>query len=176
MPASRSILDGAAWLFLLFATLVAAASPSTVTVYAWPLDAASPSPLASILLSPSQSTTELSATVKSFTPPSQSNDALVRIGLFDPSTKAWSGVATSAKSLAADVKKKISLHTDTQGNVYHISFTASPKAAGEKQGVVVEIVPMTAGPEPLLNKPVVLNAEGKVDAPNPEDNRSFLQK
>jgi hypothetical protein len=176
MRLSPSIFDGAAWLFLLFATLVAAASPSTVTVYAWPLDAASPSPLASILISQSQSPTDLSASVKSFTPPSEAKDGLVRIGLLDPSTKAWSGVATSSKSLAADVKKKISLHTDRNGNVYHIGFSASPKEDGEKEAVVVEVIPMSAGPEPLLNKPVVLNAEGKVDTPNPEDNKSFLQK
>jgi hypothetical protein len=176
MRAPASIFDGAALLFLLFASLVAAVSPSTVTVYAWPLDAASPSPLANILLSKSQSTLELSATVKSFTPPSSSKDGLVRVGLFDPSTKSWTGVATSSSSLAADLKKKIVLHTDKYGNVYHIGFSASAKAAGETEEVVIEVASMAEGPEPLLNKPVVLNAEGKVDTPNPEDNKSFLQK
>jgi hypothetical protein len=176
MRISQSIFDGSAWLFLLSVTAVAAISPSTVTVYAWPLDAVSPAPLASIVLSQSQSTLDLSATVKSFTPPSESKEGLVRIGLLDPNTKAWSGVATSSKSLAADLKKKISLHTDKNGNVYHIGFSASAKEVGEKDAVVVEVVPMSAGPEPLLNKPVILNAEGKVDTPNPEDNKSFLQK
>jgi hypothetical protein len=182
MRAFRSVSDGAAWLFLslvlLCAPLVVAASPSTLTLYAWPLDAASPSPLASIVLSHSQTTTNLVASVRSFTPPPlpQADDGLIRIGLLDPSTNAWSGVATSAKSLAADVKKKISLHMDKNGNVYHVGFSASAKAAGEKADVVVEVVSMAAGPEPLLNKPVVLNAEGKVDTPNPEDNKSFLQK
>jgi hypothetical protein len=180
MRALRSVFDGAVWLLLLLlcTPLAVAASPSTVTLYAWPLDAASPSPLASILLSHTQTSTDLAAFVKSFTPPplSQSKDDIVRIGLLHPSTNAWSGVATSAKSLAADVKKKISLHMDKDGNIYHVGFSASAKTTGEKEDVIVELVPMAAGPEPLLNKPVILNAEGKVDKPNPEDNKSFLQK
>jgi hypothetical protein len=174
MRASRSIFDGASLLLLLFATLVAAASPSTVTVYAWPLDAASPSPLASILLS--RSSNQLSGTVQSFTPPSPSKDELVRVGLYDSSTKSWNGVATSSKSLASDVSKKIFLHTDKEGNVYHVGFSASTKSGGDNEDVVVEVVPMLAGPEPLLNRPVVLNADGKVDQPNPEEQKSFLQK
>jgi hypothetical protein len=174
MRVSRSTPHGASLLCLLFAALVAAASPSTVTVYAWPLDAASPSPLASIHLS--LSSNQLSGTVQSFTPPSQSKDELIRVGLYDSSTKSWNGVATSSKSLAADVSKKISLHTDKEGNVHHIGFSASTKLGGEEEDVVVEVIPMLAGPEPLLNRPVVLNAEGKVDQPNPEEQKSFLQK
>ncbi|KAF2418487.1 hypothetical protein EJ08DRAFT_654257 [Tothia fuscella] len=174
MRVPQSIRHGGSLLLLLCATLVAAASPSSLTVYAWPLDAASPAPLANVLLS--QSTALITGTVESFTPPSTSKDELVRIGLFDSSTKSWNGVATSSKSLASDVKKRIVLHTDQEGNVHHVGFSASIKGAGETEDVVVDVVPMIAGPEPLLNKPVVLNAEGKLEESAKTDEKSFLQK
>ena len=154
---------------------VAAASPSVLTVYAWPLTAASPKPYAEIAL---PTAPDGVATIRSKKAVSATAGELVRIGLLD-SSKAWSGVATSANSFNAGVTQKIILHTDSDGQVTRVSFssfTAVPVAKGEKsEELVVEIAPIQPGPEPVLNKPVVLNAEGKLDKPE-EDNRSFLQK
>ena len=58
----------------------------------------------------------------------------------------------------------------------HLSFSSFKKAGSKAEDVIVEVVPMVPGPRPVLNKPVVLNAEGKVDTQGQEDNRSFLQK
>ena len=148
---------------------------SSVTVYAWPLSASSPKPFAEITL---PSTPNDPPTVKSKKAVTTQDGELVRIGLLD-SSKAWTGVATSAESFKAGITQKISLHTDSDGSVTHVSFTSfksAPVAKGAKiEDLLVEIVPIQAGPDPVLNKPVVLNAEGKLDKPQ-EDNRTFLQK
>jgi hypothetical protein len=162
-------------LFLfLFAAFAAAAAQSTVTVHAWPLSAPSPKPYATIVLSPSAS--DSSVKVQSISKPSVSNDELVRIGLYDSSSKAWTGVATSSKSFAPDVRQKVTLHTDSEGRVTHVGFSSFSKSKAESDDVLVDVIPMVAGPQPVLNKPVVLNAEGKLDTPGEEDSKSFLQK
>ena len=52
--------------------------------------------------------------------------------------------------------------------------TPTTGAKSETGGLVVEVLRPTPGPKPVLNKPVVLNAEGKLDDKEPE--KSFLQK
>lgn len=163
-------------LALLAISVAAAASPSSITVYAWPLSASSPKPFAEISL---PSTPNNAPTLKSKKPVSVKDGELVRIGLLD-SNKAWSGVATSAESFKAGIVQKISLHTDSEGAVAHVSFSSFKRApgsatSGKDKDLLVEIVPVQDGSEPVLNKPVVLNAEGKLDKPD-EDNRTFLQK
>jgi hypothetical protein len=162
-------------LLTLFVIAASAASSSVVTVYAWPLSAASPKPYAEIAL---PSTSDSSATIRSKRAVSATDGEIVRIGLLD-GNKAWRGVATSADSFKDGITQKITLHTDNDGQVTHVSFSsfkAAQVANGAKsEQLLVDIVPIQAGPEPVLNKPVVLNAEGKLDKPV-EDNRSFLQK
>jgi hypothetical protein len=162
-------------LLALLVISVSAASPSVVTVYAWPLSASVPKPYAEIAL---PSSADSVATVRSKKSVSATDGEIVRIGLLD-SNKAWSGVATSADSFKAGITQKITLHTDSDGKVARVSFgsfTAPPVAKGTKsEELMVEVAPIHAGPEPVLNKPVVLNADGKLDKPE-EDNRSFLQK
>jgi len=61
-----------------------------------------------------------------------------------------------------------------------VGKAAQSTVVDEEKGVAaeleVEVVKMVVGPSPVLNRPVVLNAEGKVDTGTPEDQRSFLQK
>jgi len=61
---------------------------------------------------------------------------------------------------------------DERGEPFHVGFGTSSKTSGEK--VEVEIVKRVAGPKPVLNKPIVLNAEGKLETTEPE--KTFLQK
>ena len=63
--------------------------------------------------------------------------------------------------------------------MYHVGFVASELrtsslGGSKKDGLSVEVVPMKAGPMVHLNKPVVLDAEGKLDDKEPE--KTFLQK
>jgi hypothetical protein len=181
-----------------------------LTVYAWPISAASPLSLAEIKLSstastPSSSTSDnpISASIITYTPPSiaLSKDQLIRIGIYDPSTKAWIGTGTSALSFAPGYDRKILLHMDDSGNVFHVGFTATPvKPAEVKDDTIaaskkkkkktkkstqsvepvggettVEILFSSPAPQPALNKPVVLSPDGKADD-NAVEEKSFLQK
>jgi hypothetical protein len=153
----------------------AVASSVTLYVSSVPVseDAAvipSPIPLAQIDYDADQSV----GTLVSYTPPtgSYSSDHLVRIGLTDPRSGSWRGVVTSAAGFADRYHKKFVVHVDEKGEPYHVGFATSAKGSGNE--VDVEIVRKSAGPKPALNKPIVLNAEGKQDGKEPE--KSLLQK
>lgn len=163
-------------IILLFTAMATAATPqavSTVTVHAWPLSAPSPYPFATIAISPSPNA--IQAKVQSIAQLPIFKDQLVRVGILDESN-VWTGVATSAKSFRVDISKKIVLHTDNEGHVAHISFNSFENANPADAGVFVEVMPIQPGPKPTLNKPIVLNEEGKIATPETADTKSFLQK
>jgi hypothetical protein len=130
----------------------------------------SPIPLAQIEYDADQSV----GTLSSYTPPtgSYAPDHLLRVGLSDPKSGSWRGIVTSAASFAEQYHKKFVIHVDEKGEPYHVGFGTSAKGSGDE--VEVEIVQRSPGPKPVLNKPIVLNAEGKLDSKEPE--KSFLQK
>jgi len=169
-----------AFIAVLFSTPVVAAeaATSTVTVYAWPLGAPSPTSFATIALSTSQ--TKPIAEVNSLRLPSipPSSDEIVRIGLHDPSTKQWRGTATAASSFAPGLARKLTLHVDEHGVVYHASLSAFELRGTRKikDELEVEVILSRPGPQPILNKPVVLDANGKVPQAEEKDQTSFLQK
>ncbi|KAF2473263.1 uncharacterized protein BDR25DRAFT_332886 [Lindgomyces ingoldianus] len=159
--------------------LLPVAVASSVTVYVHSLPSSdhyasaplpTPIPVAQIDYDASTST----GTLSSYTPPtgSYSPEHLLRIGLSDSKSGHWRGVVTSAASFGDEYKKKFTIHIDEKGEVYHVGFGTSARAKGEE--VEVEVVKRASGPKPILNKPVVLNAEGKLEEKEPE--KSFLQK
>lgn len=150
---------------------------STVTLYVSSVSASegtaiipSAIPLAQIDYDADQSV----GTLTSYTPPtgSYSDDHLLRVGLTDPKTGSWRGIVTSAASFADQYHKKFVVHVDEKGEPYHVGLGTSARSAGEE--VEVEIVKRNPGPKPVLNKPIVLNAEGKLESKEPE--KTFLQK
>nr|OQO30661.1 hypothetical protein B0A51_01547 [Rachicladosporium sp. CCFEE 5018] len=147
----------------------------TVDIFAWPLSAAKPQALSKIGYN---STT---ATVKTYkTPLIPADEQIVRIGFFhSDSSTTWNGIATSASNLAEGKDKKLQILLNTEGLIYHVGFAAyDPAVVGRsgarKDGLSVEVVPMRAGPAVHMNKPVVLDAEGKLADKEPE--KTFLQK
>jgi len=130
----------------------------------------SPIPLAQIEYDADQSV----GTLVSYTPPTgtYSPDHLLRIGIPHPESGAWRGIVTSAASFSDQYHKRLFVHVDERGEPFHVGFGTSSKTSGEK--VEVEIVKRVAGPKPVLNKPIVLNAEGKLETTEPE--KTFLQK
>ncbi|KAF2232487.1 hypothetical protein EV356DRAFT_534596 [Viridothelium virens] len=160
-----------------------AASTSTkedVKVYAWPMSESKPQILAEITYDPQSLT---ASTKKYHQLQSTSSEDLVRVGLYDPKTTDWTGVVTSGSQFESDYAKTIVLHLDHEGRPFHVGFSASvpseDKKSGEKiiQGfdsLKVVLKPPVQGPQPHLNKPVVLNPDGKVDEKEPE--KTFLQK
>ncbi|KAF2632459.1 hypothetical protein BU25DRAFT_384481 [Macroventuria anomochaeta] len=150
---------------------------STVTLYVSSVPASegtavipSAIPLAQIEYDADQSV----GTLTSYAPPtgSYSEEHLLRVGLTDPKTGSWRGIVTSAASFADQYHKKFIVHVDENGEPYHVGFGTSAKGSGEE--VEVEIVKRNQGPKPVLNKPIVLNAEGKLESKEPE--KTFLQK
>jgi hypothetical protein len=150
-----------------------AQAEQSVDIFAWPLSAAKSQSLAKI------SYNSTHATVKSYNAPKiPAGDEIVRVG-FNHADGAWSGVSTASSNFAPGREKKIQLHINPQGKLYHVGFKASDigsssKTGTGKDGLNVEVVKMQKGPAPHLNKPVVLNAEGKVDDKEPE--KTFFQK
>ncbi|KAF2997555.1 hypothetical protein E8E13_000669 [Curvularia kusanoi] len=150
---------------------------STVTLYVSPLPASegtavvpSAVPIAHVDYDADQSV----GTIASYTPPtgSYSEDQLLRVGLTDPKTGTWRGIVTSAANFADQYHKKFVVHVDEKGEPYHVGFGTSAKGTGKE--VEVEIVKRSPGAKPVLNKPIVLNAEGKLEEKEPE--KTFLQK
>jgi hypothetical protein len=181
----RSVTLAVDWLIIAFIALfsipveaVAEVATSTVTVYAWPLAAPSPTSFATIVLSTSQ--TKPKAEVNSLRLPSipPSTDEIVRIGLYDPSTKQWRGTATAASSFTPGLARKLTLHVDQDGNAYHASLSAVELSgkSKKKDELQVEVISPRPGAQPILNKPVVLNADGKVPQAEEKDQKTFLQK
>jgi hypothetical protein len=78
----------------------------------------------------------------------------------------------SAASFSDQYHKKFIIHVDEKGEPFHVGFGTSAKGSGDE--VEVEIKKRNVGPKPILNKPIVLNAEGKLEGKEPE--KSFLQK
>jgi hypothetical protein len=191
-------------LALLALVASALAAPDAITIYAWPLSAASPAPLASVRLSATPD--GAAATLLSYTPPaSRHAGELVRVGLYDASTGAWRGSATSAAFFGEHVDRSITVHVDAAGAPYHVGVGATdvPDPARVRKDMVrqakkkdkkkakkeaskideewragettVEVAEPEDPPVPVLNKPVVLTEEGMVKAPL-EQQRTFMQK
>lgn len=158
---------------------VAVASSVTIYVHSVPPTTGTasiiPSPIPLAHIEYDTSTTTPTGTVTSYTPPhgSYSPEHLLRIGLHDPKSGSWRGVVTSAASFADEYKKKFVVHVDEKGEPYHVGFGTSAKGQSGEE-VEVEVVIRGVGPKPVLNKPIVLNAEGKLDSKEPE--KTFLQK
>jgi hypothetical protein len=153
----------------------AVASSVTLYVSSVPTSAdsaviASPIPLAQIEYDADQSV----GTLTSFTPPtgSYSADHLLRVGLSDSKSGSRRAIVTSAASFSDQYHKKFIIHVDEKGEPFHVGFGTSAKGSGDE--VEVEIKKRNVGPKPILNKPIVLNAEGKLEGKEPE--KSFLQK
>jgi hypothetical protein len=191
-------------LALLSLLTTALAAPDAVTIYAWPLSASAPEPLASVRLhSTADGTT---TTLVSFTPPKPRHASeLVRVGLYDAATGAWRGSATSAAFFGEHVDRAITLHVDGAGVPYHVDVEATDvpdpdkvkrdlvkkakkkdkkKAKKEASKLIEEwrvgkttvgVWEAEDGPAPVLNKPIVLTEEGMVKAPL-EQQRTFMQK
>ena len=158
----------------LFTSLALSARPErTVDVFIWPLSQTKSQTLAQI------SYTSSNATVEKYTAPKiSSEDELVRVGYYHASG-SWSGVTSSSSNFAPGKDKKVLLHLNTNGELYHIGFRASDQPSSSKtgkarDGLGVEVVMIQPGPTPHLNKPVVLNEEGQLPEKEPE--KTFLQK
>lgn len=97
------------------------------------------------------------------------DDELIRIGSGDSDNGSWT--VTTAGSL---VNGKLVLQLDAEGRVYQVEVEQGRAAPEGVVGTEVELSRVVKGATPTLNKPVVLNAQGRV--PEVEKEKTFLQK
>jgi len=182
--AIRSLRTQQLLLFLCVLHLsIAAEVRRTAVIFAWPLSAPSSHPLAKITYSyPS-----LNASVSTYTPPTLAQDEqFVRVGLHRTSVSGsndWSGMSVPAEAFDAQREKKLQLLVDNEGEPIHIGLTSLPSqgqlaqsgSAKDANQIQVEVTQPVPGPQPVLNKPVVVTQDGKIeDGKEPE--KSFFQK
>ncbi|KAH7370561.1 cyclin-domain-containing protein [Rhexocercosporidium sp. MPI-PUGE-AT-0058] len=151
----------------------------STTVYIQSLTSKSaPRSLASIKFNPST----LSSEILSYEPPffeeENQSSKLLRVGVYDPATATWksSTTTTSVETFAKGYAPTIVLSLDAQGGVIGVSCKSSVIDAGQTRdfGPKVKVVKMREGAKPVLNTPVVLNPEGKVEEAPTE--KTLLQK
>jgi len=192
MAIATSVIRTLSACLLLLAGLVTAQQivQQSVTIYAWPLTASKPQELAQITYGGSNAASQ--ASISRYNAPKSPSGAepvqdLVRIGLYDPITKDWHGIVTSAQNFDLNYQQKISLHLDLDHNPWHVGFSSYPKPSttqkvlrkGQEREVVpqavAEVILPTPAPTPHLNRPVVLSPDGKVETEE-KDQKTFLQK
>ena len=159
---------------LLITSTLATSLPSSTEIFYWPVGAAQPSVLARVAYDP----TSLKSTVLAYNPPKPNDaDTLVRLGLYTATPtnpKQWTGSLVSLSSLAgAQHAPTLRLHLGPASEVYHVSLAAFEPAAKTSEPRV-ELVVSESGPQPRLNRPVVVGPDGQ----NPEEvpEKSLLQK
>lgn len=141
----------------------------STTVYIQPIDSTSSSPaipLAEIKYNPST----LDAELVSFDAPEFPPEAeLVRIGVYDTAARSWksSTSMTSIDSFSRGFRPTLVLSLDAQGGVLGVTCKSGKIDAGQTRdfGPRVMLRKMARGKQPELNKPVVLNKNGKLEAP-----------
>ena len=119
-------------------------------------------------------------------------DDIVKLGFYAGKIgdeDVWRGIVTAAGLFAGDRQKTLRLHLDAEGKVWHVGFHSVPKTAdaavkgkkaaadqegAESDALHIELLPANEGPQPHLNKPVVINKEGKPEGGVEE--KTFLQK
>lgn len=164
-----------ALLAALCATL-AAASPRTAHIYIQPVESSGkPSPLAEISYDASSPST---AEVLTYEAPDLPDDTrTVRVGVYSPGTKSWVSGTTVASVANFDkgFAPNLLVSVDRSGEVVSAALKGVQIDAGHTRdfGPQVVLLPAARGTQPALNKPVVLNPEGKREEPQ---EKTLLQK
>ncbi|OTA53436.1 hypothetical protein K449DRAFT_390270 [Hypoxylon sp. EC38] len=170
-----SLISGLAALVL--ASLVSAAD-RTAAIYIQPvsLSPAAPAPLAEIRYDPAVAASD--AEILSYEAPEIPDDTkLVRIGVYNPSTKQWesSTSVASVENFSKGYSPTLILSVDQRGDVISAALRGVRIDAGQTRdfGPQARVLVTEPGKQPELNKPIVLSPEGKNVV---EEERTFLQK
>ncbi|EGX95231.1 hypothetical protein CCM_03503 [Cordyceps militaris CM01] len=158
------------------AATLAAAAPRTAHIYVQPVQGGSkPSPLAEVAY---DVVTPATAEVLTYEAPDlPDGTSTVRIGVYDVTTKTWSSGTTVASVANFDkgFAPNFLVSVDAHGAVVSATLKGVQIDAGHTRdfGPQVVLLPETRGTQPALNKPVVLNPEGKREEPQ---EKTLLQK
>ena len=119
-----------------------------------------------------------SASVSSWTPPPTAASNDVQIGILQGGANSGYAKKGSAifvsKDLVLDKRAVIKIQVDERtGKAWSVGVTKQAAARAENLPAAV-VVTGSRAPRPVVNKPVVLSAEGKVQEPPPE--KTLFQK
>ena len=180
-------------LLILLVGFAVAAEPTRYTLAYAPLASTSKPTAFAVLIAtpttrnspiePGKLHTRIIWSLESYTAPRKETAAWARIGLLDGAGKHFNGSTTRASVAALagpdSHAAELYLQLNAAGRPVSVALRdvqcLQEKADGEDSGRPRLLV-MSAAPEPkpLLNKPVILNSEGRVDEPPKE--KTLLQK
>ncbi|KAI0882475.1 uncharacterized protein GGS22DRAFT_169518 [Annulohypoxylon maeteangense] len=158
---------------------VASAADRTAAIYIQPITQSpgAPAPLAEIRYDPTTVTSD-AAEVTSYEAPEIPDEArLVRVGVYNPSTKKWesSTSVASVDNFSKGYSPTLILSVDAKGDVFSAALKGVRIDAGQTRDFGPQALVLTTEPgkQPELNKPIVLSPEGNKVEP---EEKTFLQK
>ena len=152
------------------------AEPQTAQIYIQPVETSgAPSPLAEVSYDLAALAT--TSVISYDAPDIPESSKLVRIGLFDRKTKSWVSGTTvaSAENFSKGYSPTITLSIDSHGRILSAALKGVQIDAGQTRDFGPKAVVLTErkGPQPQLNKPVVITEGKKAEE---EQEKTFLQK
>ena len=150
--------------------------PSEATISIQPVGSSSADihTLAHIHFNPST----LEAAIASYEPPAFGAGAgMVKLGVYDSKAGTWDrATATSALNFERGYAPVITVALYADGNVAGVNCRSEKIDAGHTRdfGPKVVVTSMQNGKAPILNRPIALSKEGKVEVEVPE--KTMLQK
>lgn len=160
----------------LCAATLATATPRTAHIYVQPVqDGGKPTPLAEVAYDVTAPSTAEVLTYEA--PDLPDGTSTVRVGVYDVAIKKWSSGTTvaSVDNFSKGFAPNFLVSVDASGAVVSTTLKGVQIDAGHTRdfGPQVVLLPEARGTQPALNKPVVLNPEGKREEPQ---EKTLLQK
>ncbi|KAH0556314.1 hypothetical protein GP486_005757 [Trichoglossum hirsutum] len=160
-------------LLLLLLLPLTLANPETRTVAIHIADAAStsaPSLYGTVSYNPSTLQGSMAAAAAATLPRSP----FAKLGLYDASARRWRNAVRAPTDALRRGALCVVVYLGADGPEPRYVGLAEGEQGAAAASACVKVVRGGPGPEPVLNRPVVLSEDGKVPEPEPE--RTFLQK
>ncbi|KAL4785855.1 hypothetical protein BJX76DRAFT_323408 [Aspergillus varians] len=159
---------------LSLSSALSSSSPQLEILY-WPVASPDPSVLALVSYDPAS----LKSDLIGYSPPTDLSQDLARVGFYvatPTNPKQWVGTLASSSALRGDDMQKptLRLHINPSNEIYHVSLDTSTVSSSSSNNVQLEIVTDVLGPNPHLNRPIVVSPDG--NNPQEETEKTLFQK
>ncbi|KAI1093806.1 hypothetical protein F5B19DRAFT_448673 [Rostrohypoxylon terebratum] len=158
---------------------LASAADRTTAIYIQPVTQppSAPAPLAEIRYDPLVAASDAAEVAAYEAPEIPDGARLVRVGVYNPSTKEWesSTSVASVENFGKGYSPTLILSVDGKGDVFGAALQGVRIDAGQTRdfGPKALVLSTELGKQPELNKPIVLSPEGKKVE---QEEKTFLQK
>ncbi|KAI5852912.1 hypothetical protein DFP73DRAFT_628270 [Morchella snyderi] len=142
----------------------------TLTLHQWPLGAPHPTILGKVSYDSATGEGGFGVAEHSGAWAESGEEEEVRVGVWNGETWLF-GCVVVGKTLKHPENADITVRVDDTGKAWHVQYKAGDEASSSP---TVRILTQAPGPQPVLNKPIVLTPDGKI--PVPEVEKTFLQK